>query len=217
MIHFYNVKKSFRVRNTRKFILHGLSVTFPERNIGILGANGAGKSTLLRLIAGTERPDSGTIKREANISWPLGFAGSFNGTLTGAENVKFVARIYGQDTEYLLDFVADFSELGDFFYMPVRSYSSGMRARLAFGVSMAIDFEYYLIDEITAVGDKRFRDRCQEVFTQKLSHSKIIIVSHSMPTLRNYCDMGAVINDGELLFYDDLEEAIAVHETNMAG
>ena len=101
--------------------------------------------------------------------------------------------------------------------MPVRSYSSGMRARLAFGVSMAIDFEYYLIDEITAVGDKRFRDRCQEVFTQKLSHSKIIIVSHSMPTLRNYCDMGAVINDGELLFYDDLEEAVAVHETNMAG
>jgi capsular polysaccharide transport system ATP-binding protein len=215
MIRLQNVAKSYRLREGRKVVLRNITATFPRTNVAILGANGAGKSTLLRLIAGTEPPDSGDILRQGRISWPLGFAGSFNGTMSGAENVRFVARIYGEDTERVLDFVESFSELGEFFRMPVSSYSSGMRARLAFGVSMAVAFDYYLVDEITAVGDDKFRQKCLTTFTKKLANSGIIMISHSKATLKQYCRVGAVLHQGELIMFDDLNEAIALHEQHM--
>jgi capsular polysaccharide transport system ATP-binding protein len=215
MIHLENVVKWYRLREGHKVVLRNLTAIFRNTNVAILGANGAGKSTLLRLIAGTELPDSGTIRRQGRISWPLGFAGSFNGSLSGAENIRFVARIYGEDTERVLDFVAAFSELGEFFHMPVSSYSSGMRARLAFGVSMAVAFDYYLVDEITAVGDDKFRQKCLTTFKEKLAHSSIIMISHSKATLKQYCQVGAVLHEGELTFCDDLDEAIALHEEHM--
>ena len=214
MIHFENVSKRYRVRSDHKVILHDFTAHFPRRNIAILGRNGAGKSTLMRLISGAEKPDRGVIHRQARVSFPLGFAGSFNGSLSGLENAQFVARIYGQDTEALIDYVKEFSELGEHLYMPVRTYSSGMRARLSFGVSLAVDFECYLVDEITAVGDSRFKKRSQTAFRQKLSTANIIMISHQNNTLREYCDMGAVMEGGELRLYDDIEDAIAHHEAN---
>lgn len=214
MIEFIGVRKQYPTRDGYKMILRDLSIRFPKRNIAILGENGAGKSTLLRLIAGSERPDDGDILRHVKVSFPLGFAGSFNGSLTGNENARFVARIYGQDTDYMLDYVREFSQLGEHLSMPVRTYSSGMRARLAFGVSLAIDFDCYLVDEITAVGDSRFQKRSKAAFKTKLQHSNIIMVSHSNSTLRDYCDIGAVLHEGRLTIYDDLREAIGQHEAN---
>ena len=217
MIKFENVIKSYRVRDGEKYVLRNFTGVLPRKNIGILGGNGAGKSTLLRLIAGNDLPNSGRIRREGRISWPLGFGGAFNASLSGAENSRFVARIYGEDTERVLEFVKEFSELGDFFRMPVGSYSSGMRAKLAFGVSMAIAFDYYLVDEITAVGDENFRVKCLRTFKEKLASSSIIMVSHQMRTIREYCDIGGVIGGGELTLYDNLDEAIAVHNRNMGA
>ncbi|MGK6317882.1 ABC transporter ATP-binding protein, partial [Neorhizobium sp. DT-125] len=173
------------------------------------------KSTLLQIIAGTLELDKGRVIRQGKISWPLGFAGSFQGNLSGEQNVRFVARIYGVDTEELVAYVADFAELGAFYKAPVRTYSSGMKARLAFGVSMGVKFDYYLVDEITAVGDTNFKRKSQQVFKERLKGSDVIMVSHSPSTLRDYCESGIVLEDGKLTYYDNLEDAIAVHERNM--
>jgi len=216
-IRFRNVVKTFRTHGVRKVILRKLDLTLPRRNIAVLGGNGAGKSTLLRLIAGADRPDSGAILREGRVSWPLGFAGSFNGSLTGLENARFVARIYGEDTERVIGFVEEFAELGESFRMPFTTYSSGMRARLAFGVSMAFRFDWYLVDEITEVGDTSFREKCRTVFKERMGHARMIMVSHGLGSLRSYCDMGIVLDRGEVLVFDDLEDAIAYHEANMRG
>ena len=162
------------------------------------------------------RPDAGEIRRHASISWPLGFAGSFAPDLTGAQNVRFVARIYGIDTDGLIAYVQDFAELGDFLDMPVRSYSSGMRARLAFGMSMGIAFDWYLVDEITAVGDSRFRKKSLAVFKDRLKDAGLLMTSHSAGTIRSYCTSGLVIEHGRAHYFDDVEDAIAVHERNMA-
>lgn len=216
MIDFVSVRKQYPVRDGFKTILRDLSVRLPKRNIAILGENGAGKSTLLRLIAGSERPDDGDIRRHVKVSFPLGFAGSFNGSLTGNENARFVARIYGQDTDRVMEFVREFSQLGEHLSMPVRTYSSGMRARLAFGVSLAIDFQCYLVDEITAVGDSRFQKRSRAAFKEKLERANIIMVSHSNNTLRDYCDIGAVLHEGRLTVYDNLNDAISQHESNQS-
>ncbi len=217
MIEFMDVHKAYRLRGVRKVILDGLSLKLPpDKNVAILGQNGAGKSTVMRLIAGAELPDRGRIKRNAKVSWPLGFSGGFNGQMTGMENIRFVARMYGEDTEEIIDFVQDFSELGASLKLPVSTYSSGMKARLAFGVSMAIDFTYYLIDEITAVGDTRFRRKCDEVFENKLVHSRVIMISHSIGTIRKFCDAGCVLDNGRLTLYDDVEDAIRQHEENQA-
>ncbi|WP_153772192.1 ABC transporter ATP-binding protein [Labrenzia sp. CE80] len=217
MIRLDHVTKTFRHKNEIRYIANDVSFTIPRGDsIGLLGRNGAGKSTMLRLIAGTIKPTAGKIIRLANVSFPLGFQGSFNGTLTGEQNVRFVARIYRQDTDYLVDYVQDFAELGNAYYMPVKSYSSGMKARLAFGVSMGIDFDYYLVDEITAVGDTNFKKKCKRVFEHKLQHSDIIMVSHSNSSLKEYCTTGIVLEDGQLTYFPNIEDAINLHNENMA-
>nr|WP_158161525.1 ABC transporter ATP-binding protein [Vibrio mimicus] len=212
MIELVNVSKSYKTPNGSKQVLKPCSMPFPKgRNIGLLGVNGAGKSTLLRMIAGSEAPTTGKIIRNVKMSWPLGFAGGFNGSLTGYENLRFVTRIYGEDIKRVEAFVSDFSELGDYLNMPIKSYSSGMKARLAFGLSMAMDFECYLVDEITGVGDRRFQEKCRDAFKARSERANIIMVSHSMPTLKEHCDMGAVLDRGELTFYQDINEAIDVY------
>ncbi|MBP1842472.1 capsular polysaccharide transport system ATP-binding protein [Rhizobium petrolearium] len=204
------------MKGISKPIINDVSFVIPRgRSVGLLGRNGAGKSTLLQIIAGTLELDKGRIVRQGKISWPLGFQGSFQGNLSGEQNVRFVARIYGVDTEELVAYVADFAELGAFYKAPVRTYSSGMRARLAFGVSMGVRFDYYLVDEITAVGDTNFKRKSQQVFKERLADSDVIMVSHSAATLRDYCESGIVLEDGKLTYYDNLEDAIAVHERNM--
>lgn len=208
MIELLGVSKTYRVRNGRKVILNGTTMAMPWRNTAILGRNGAGKSTFLRLISGIERPDAGIIRRHRSLSWPIGFQGAFHRELSGIENVRFVARIYGQNTERIIDSVEDFADLGAFFYEPVKTYSSGMAARLAFGLSMAIAFDVFLIDEVMAVGDARFQEKCRSAFAERLSSTRLLMVSHSMPALRDYCDCGIVLEDGKMSYYDDLEEAI---------
>lgn len=218
MIEFRNLRKTYRLGGVQKIIIDRLNLTFPsDRNIAILGHNGAGKSTLMRLIAGAELPDEGRVIRNGKVSWPLGFGGGFNANMTGIENARFVARIYGEDTERVIEFVEDFSELGPSMRLPIATYSSGMKARLAFGVSMAINFGIYLIDEITAVGDARFKRKCDDVFQSKLQESNIIMISHSMAGIRKFCDSGCIIDGGRLTLYDDVEEAIAIHQKNQAN
>ncbi|QDL91224.1 ABC transporter ATP-binding protein [Paroceanicella profunda] len=218
MIVFNNVTKYFPTRGGEKWIIRNLDLTIPRgRSIGLLGRNGAGKSTLLKMISGSLDPDEGRIDRYGRISFPLGFAGSFHPGLSGAQNVRFVARVYGVDTEQLVEYVQDFAELGPFLHEPMQNYSSGMRARLAFGVSMGIAFDYYLVDELTAVGDDNFKRKCRAVFDQRLQHSDVVMASHSTSTLRSYCQTGAVLENGQLTYYEDIEEAIEVHLRNMRG
>jgi len=218
MIEFRHVSKAYATRNQPKVVLRDFSLALPKgTKIGVLGRNGAGKTTLLGMIAGTVKPDSGSIERRASISWPLGFAGSFHADLTGAQNIRFVARIYGIDTDSLIAYVADFAELGDFMDMPIRAYSSGMKARLAFGMSMGIAFDWYLVDEITAVGDAAFKRKSLTAFQERLQSAGLLMVSHSTATIRSYCTCGLVLEDGKVRFFDDVEEAIAVHDRNMAA
>jgi ABC-type polysaccharide/polyol phosphate transport system ATPase subunit len=178
----------------------------PGEHIGILGRNGAGKSTLVRLISGAEPPTLGTIERTMSVSWPLAFSGGFHGTLTGADNLRFICRIYGVDFEPRLEFVKDFSELGIYLNEPVATYSSGMRARLAFAVSMTIDFDCYLIDEVMAVGDQRFRDRCRVELFEKRADKAMIIVSHSHRYLKDTCHRFLLFRDGAIEEHEDFEE-----------
>jgi capsular polysaccharide transport system ATP-binding protein len=212
MIRFENLTKSYRLRGSRKIVIDNLTMTLPAgKSLALLGRNGAGKSTLLQLVAGTERPDSGRVVHSGSISWPVGFGGSFHRDLTGAQNVRFVARVYGVDTEELVAFVEDFAEIGKHFYMPVRSYSSGMKSRLTFGTSMGIHFDTYLVDEVTAVGDAAFKRKAREVFRKRMENSGAILVSHSMSQVRRFCDAGLVLSDGRLQYFDDIEEAIERH------
>lgn len=216
MIRLEKATKYVRMKGISKTIINDVSLTLKRgRSIGLLGRNGAGKSTLLQIIAGSLQLDSGRIVKQGRISWPLGFQGSFQPHLSGEQNVRFVARIYGIDTEYLIDYVRDFAELGAFFRAPVKTYSSGMKARLAFGVSMGIRFDYYLVDELTAVGDSNFKKKCSIVFNERLTDSDVIMVSHSASTLREYCDCGVVLEDGMLTYYDEIQGAIDAHEANM--
>lgn len=212
MIQLQNVFKFYRTEGHTKIILDHVSATFESgKSYGLLGVNGAGKSTTLRMIAGTELPNSGKVRRSVRVSWPLGFAGGFHHQMTGRDNVKFVARAYGEDVRQVLNFVEDFSELGDYLDAPIKTYSSGMAARLAFGLSMAIEFECYLIDEITAVGDQRFQTRCNAAFAARRARADLIVVSHSMATIKDYCDRGAVIVDGQMHMFDEVDKAIEVY------
>lgn len=216
MIRLEQATKRVRMKGIDKPILDRVSLVIMRgKSVGLLGRNGAGKSTLLQLIAGTLRLDSGRIVRRGKISWPLGFQGSFQPSLTGEQNVRFVARIYGVDTQQLVDFVTDFAELGAFLRAPVGTYSSGMKARLAFGISMGIDFDYYLVDEITAVGDANFKKKCHNAFRDRMQNSDVVMVSHSTSTIREYCDCGVVLESGKLTYYDKVEDAIVAHDRNM--
>lgn len=218
MIEFRGVSKWYRTPHGRKVVLDDLNLTLPPgTKLGVLGRNGAGKSTLLGMIGGTIKPNRGEIVKRAAISWPLGLGGTYHPDLTGAQNVRFVARIYGVDTDALVDYVADFSELGEFMEMPVRSYSSGMRARLAFGMSMGVSFDWYLVDEITAVGDSRFKRKSLAVFRDRLQNAGLMMVSHSDRTIREYCTSALVLENGRATYYDDVAQALAVHERNMAA
>jgi capsular polysaccharide transport system ATP-binding protein len=212
MIEFKNVSKYYDTKNGKNMILDDVSFKFPDhKNIGVLGVNGAGKSTLLRLIAGSEYPNSGKIIRTGKYSWPLGFTGSFHDTLTGVENLRFACRIYDADVRYVTEYVRDFSELGKYIEEPIRTYSSGMRSRLAFALSMAIDFDVYLVDEIMGVGDKGFQQKCHDAFDAKRENSSVIIVSHSMETIRDYSDVAILLTGEQLEIHDDVDQAINLY------
>ena len=216
MIEFRDVSKHYLTTNSRKVIVDRLSLRLPAGSkVGLLGRNGAGKTTLLAMVAGTAPPASGEIRRRGAISWPLGFGVSFHPDLTGKQNARFVARIYGVDTDALVSYVADFSELGEFMDMPVRSYSSGMKARLAFGMAMGMEFDWYLVDEITSVGDSRFRRKSLAAFKNRLQDAGLLMVSHNAGTIRDYCTSGLVLENGRAEFFPDVAEAIARHEANM--
>jgi capsular polysaccharide transport system ATP-binding protein len=217
MIQFENVTKVYHARGIEKRVLDQQSFVIERgRAIGVVGANGAGKSTLTRLIAGIEFPTSGRIRRGMSISWPLGFGGAFQGSLTGADNTRFIARIYGRHVADTLDYVEAFAELGRYLHMPVKTYSSGMRARLAFAVSLAIKFDCYLVDEITAVGDNTFRQRCEAALKERRQTGTLIMVSHDAHTLRSYCDTGAILSDGVLTFFATIDETIAAYDAMFA-
>lgn len=216
MISFEEVSKAYRTRNSVKVICRDLTCRIPHGvNLGILGVNGAGKSTLMRLIAGIEEPDRGRIRRAGSVSFPLGFSGTFAGSLSGRENAIFLARVYGAPVDFVVDFAQDFAEIGDYFDEPVNTYSSGMRSRLAFGVSLAIEFDVYLVDEVTAVGDQSFQEKCSAALAERFAVSSVIMISHSAETLRQYCDWGAVLNEGDLTIYDSIDRATDAHLANM--
>lgn len=216
MIRLLDLTKTFHLNGQRKTVADRLTVDFPTgQAIALLGRNGAGKTSLLRMIAGSLEPTSGQILSDGTISWPIGFAGAFHPDLTGAQNARFIARIYGVDTAAMIEFVQDFAELGGQFHQPMRSYSSGMRSRVAFGVSMAVPFDTYLIDEVTSVGDANFKNKSARVLHARLEHSSALMVSHSIGMIREICTAGAVLENGQLSYYPDLEEAIAHHLRNM--
>jgi capsular polysaccharide transport system ATP-binding protein len=213
MLVFDRVSKFYRTKGVKKTILSEFSFEFPaDRNVGIMGKNGAGKSTMMRLMAGIEPPDLGHVYRTTRVSWPLGFSGGFNGSMTGIENIRFVSRIYGQDTDKVIAYVTEFAELGPSLRLPIKTYSSGMKARLAFGLSMAIDFDVYLIDEITAVGDEDFKKKSKAVFQDKLAKSQIFMVSHSASTIKQYCDCGLLLEGSQIRFFDRVDDLLMAYK-----
>nr|WP_269807264.1 MULTISPECIES: ABC transporter ATP-binding protein [Pseudomonas putida group] len=186
----------------------------PGKNIALIGRNGAGKSTLMRLLGGADVPDSGTVVTDRSISWPVGLTGGFQGSMTGRDNIKFVCRVYGATGEAMREkvrYVQDFAEIGDWIDEPIKTYSSGMRSRLAFGLSMAFDFDYYLIDEVMSVGDSQFKSKCSEVFKNRLKNSNIVLVTHSMSEVKNLCDIVLLVRDGNIHVYDDVAEGIKAY------
>ncbi|MDB5590866.1 ABC transporter ATP-binding protein [Enterovirga sp.] len=212
MIQLSNVFKFYKTERTRRIVLDHVSATFQAGwSYGLLGVNGAGKSTTLRIIAGTELPNSGRVRRTARVSWPLGFGVGFHPLMSARENLHFVARIYGEDPQRVSRFVEDFAEIGEYMDAPMKTYSSGMGARVAFGLSMAIEFDCYLIDELTAVGDERFAARCEEVFRRRRENTDLIVVSHSVATVKQYCTRGAVLVDGRILMFEDVDQAVEMY------
>ncbi|MEI4484749.1 ABC transporter ATP-binding protein [Frigidibacter sp. MR17.14] len=217
MIRLEGLCRSIERGGHRVAVADGIWAEFPAgRSVALLGRNGAGKSTLLRMIAGLTRPDAGRIRRSGSVSWPVGFAGGFHPDLTGEANLRVLACLYGIPSSGLLGFVRDHSGLGAALAEPFRAYSSGMRARLAFTASMAIRFDTYLVDEITAVGDQQFRAWSEAMLAERLQRAGAIVISHSLPLLRRVCDCGAVLENGRLAFFDRLEPAIERHLADLA-
>ena len=214
MILLENVTKTYGTRLGQRTVLDRVNLRLDRgRNIGILGRNGAGKSTLIRLLSGAEQPTRGRIHRGMSVSWPLAFTGAFQGHLTGLDNLKFVCRVYGVEWKPLLRFVEEFTELGLYLREPVLHYSSGMMMRLAFALSMAIEFDCFLIDEGLSVGDARFGNRCHEELFQKRSDRAFILVSHDPSIIKQYCERAAVLHQGRLYNFDTVDEAYAFYES----
>ncbi|WP_312971738.1 ABC transporter ATP-binding protein [Atlantibacter sp.] len=218
MIRIENLTKSYRTPQGRHYVFKDLNLELPSgKSVALIGRNGAGKSTLLRMIGGIDRPDSGRIITDKTISWPVGLSGGFQGSLTGRENVKFVARLYAKKEELQdkIEFVEDFAELGKYFDMPIKTYSSGMKSRLGFGLSMAFKFDYYLVDEVTAVGDARFKQKCADLFNSRHKEASFLMVSHSLNSLKEYCDVAVLIdfrNDVNLFY--NVEKALATYKNS---
>jgi len=217
MIRLEHVTKTFRRQGTSVTLFKNVCFDVPDvGGLALIGRNGAGKSTLLRMIAGTLQPDEGRITTTQSVSWPMGFGGGFHPSLTGAQNTRFIARIYARDPRDMADRVQSFAELDHAWHQPVATYSTGMRARLAFAVSMAIDFEVYLVDEIIGVGDSAFRQKCRSAFRARMHHARVIMISHNPATLREFCQAGLVLENGQLTFHSDLNSALAKHETDLS-
>ena len=212
MIELKSVTKYFKTTHGRKYILKDMSIVIPsEHNIGILGRNGTGKSTIMRMLGQIEFPNEGSISSPKSFSWPLGLSGGFVGNMSGKANIKFVCRLYGKsrkEMEKIIKSVEDFAELDDYFYMPIKTYSSGMKSRLAFGLSLSFDFDYLLIDETLSVGDAKFRKKSKEALLKKIETCNVLLVSHDMGTLRDICDAGIVVNKGKMEYFDNINDAI---------
>ena len=218
MIELQNITKAYYYKGRPKYIARNVSAVFPTgARIGLMGRNGAGKSTLLSIIAGSLNADAGRVRITGSMSWPIGLQGCVHPDLTGTQNVKFIARVYGVDTDELIDFVSDFAELGQNFDQPVRNYSSGMKARLQFGMSMGIRFDTYLIDEVSAVGDAGFKKKSKMLFDDRMSQGGVVMVTHSEGMMRSMCTSGAVLEGGQLTMFDTVDEALERHNRNTLG
>ena len=221
MIEIRDLYKRYRSHHARNdWVLRGVTLTIPRHlSVGILGRNGAGKSTLLRLIGGMDAPDRGKVIRRGRVSWPIGLTGGFQGSMTGRQNVKFVARIHGGDQKIrqVIEEVQAFAEIGRAFDEPVKTYSSGMRSRLAFGMSFAFDFDIYLSDEATAVGDRAFKAKAKEAFQSRVGRASLIMVSHQEGILRDLCQSGVFLSGGEAIWYDAIDDAIAAYHDATGG
>ncbi|TLP42079.1 ABC transporter ATP-binding protein [Cohaesibacter sp. CAU 1516] len=220
MIRLENVTKFYATPYGRHFVLKEVSFTIPDdAQLGVLGPNGAGKSTLMRLLSGVDVPNSGRIIRTGTISWPMGLASSMQNSLTGKENARFACQIQGvprSEIKRIVNGIRVFAEIGNYFDMPLRTYSSGMRARLNFAIAMAFDFDCYIIDELTAVGDRNFREKSLKIFKEKRENASFIKVSHNLDELKKECNMGLVLNDGKASIYKDFSEAIDVYLRNIS-
>jgi capsular polysaccharide transport system ATP-binding protein len=213
MISIDHVSKRYPTRQGNVTVLDDINLTVkPGEKIGILGRNGAGKSTFIRLVSGAERPSDGHIMRSMSVSWPLAFGGAFQGSLTGLDNLRFICRVYGSNAEEKIGFVQEFSELGRYLREPVKSYSSGMRARLAFAISMVVEFDCFLIDEIVAVGDARFHEKCNVELFEKRKDRALILVSHDPGFIRAHCQTAAVLVKGKLTSFTNVDDAFAFYE-----
>jgi capsular polysaccharide transport system ATP-binding protein len=216
MLEVRNISKSYDTRQGRRRVLDNVSFTLAKgRNLGILGCNGAGKSTLIRLISGAEHPSHGTIRRGMKVSWPLAFGGAFSTHLTGLDNLKFVCRIHGVDYRPLVPFVEDFTELGSYFREPVLHYSHGMLSRLAFALSMAVEFDCFLIDEAMVVGDARFHQRCHDELFRKRQDRAFILVTHDAAVIKLYCERASVLHNGKLIPFNTVDEAYAFYNDSL--
>lgn len=217
MFELRNVTKSYLTPNGRRYVFRNLSLAIPPgKNIGLIGRNGAGKSTLMRLLGGADVPDSGIIATDRSISWPVGLTGGFQGSMSGRDNIKFICRVYGATGEAMREkirYVQEFAEIGDWIDEPIKTYSSGMRSRVAFGLSMAFDFDYYLIDEVMSVGDAQFKRKCADVFKEKLQKANVVLVSHSMPEIEKLCDIVLLVRDGGIQVFNDVAEGIKAYNS----
>lgn len=215
MITLHNVCKHYDTEHGKHMVLNNVSTQIlPGEKVGILGRNGSGKSTLVRLLAGSESPSQGRIQRSMKVSWPLAFGGGFQGSLTGLDNLRFICRIYGVPWQGAVGFVENFAELGEFFREPVKTYSSGMRARLAFAISMAIEFDCFLIDEVIAVGDARFHAKCNDELFGKRGDRAMVMVSHQVSHIQKHCQRAAVLHNGTLTEFADTAQAIAHYQAH---
>lgn len=215
MIEFKNVTKSYRTNKGRQYVFRDLSFSIPDgRNVALIGRNGAGKSTLMRLLGGLDTADSGKIIADRSISWPVGLSGGFQGSLTGRQNVKFICRVYGAENEQMkkkVAYVEDFAEIGKYFDQPVKTYSTGMRARVAFGLSLAFDFDCYLVDEAMSVGDAHFKAKAAAAFQERVDRANIILVTHGMNQVRKMCNSVMLVDHGHIEMFDDVEAGIAAY------